>query len=84
VVVADDRSPRDGKFIESLGYYNPIMGSDRKERFNVNSERVRYWIGVGAKPTERVAILLKGAGLEGIEGFKLRIRNTTTKKKKTK
>lgn len=56
IVVADERSPRDGKFIEEIGYYNPI--SEPKE-FKINSERVEYWLGVGAKPTTTVARLLK-------------------------
>lgn len=56
IVVADERSPRDGKFIEEIGYYNPI--SEPKE-FKINSERVDYWLGVGAKPTTTVARLLK-------------------------
>lgn len=56
IVVADERSPRDGKFIEEIGYYNPI--SEPKE-FKIDSERVNYWIGVGAKPTTTVARLLK-------------------------
>ncbi|MDR1494803.1 MAG: 30S ribosomal protein S16 [Rickettsiales bacterium] len=84
VVVADDRSPRDGKFIESVGYYNPTLGDDKKARFSVNSERIEYWLGVGAKPTDRVALLLNRAEVKGAEKFKPRIRNTTTKKKKTK
>ncbi len=56
VVVADERSPRDGKFIEEIGYYNPI--SEPKE-FKINMERVDYWISVGAKPSKTVARLLK-------------------------
>lgn len=56
IVVADERAPRDGKFIEEIGYYNPI--SEPKE-FKINSERVDYWLGVGAKPTTTVARLLK-------------------------
>lgn len=56
VVVADERSPRDGKFIEEIGYYNPI--SEPKE-FKINSERVEYWLSVGAQPSKTVARLLK-------------------------
>ncbi len=56
IVVADERSPRDGKFIEEIGYYNPIS---EPKVFKIDSERVDYWIGVGAKPTTTVARLLK-------------------------
>lgn len=56
IVVADERSPRDGKFIEEIGYYNPIS---EPKVFKIDSERVEYWMGVGAKPTTTVARLLK-------------------------
>lgn len=56
IVVADSRAPRDGKFIEEIGYYNPIS---QPKVFKVDNERVEYWLGVGAKPTETVARLLK-------------------------
>jgi small subunit ribosomal protein S16 len=56
VVVADSRSPRDGKFIEIIGHYNPIR---QPKVLEINGERARYWLGVGAQPTETVATLLK-------------------------
>ena len=56
IVVADERSPRDGRFIEEIGYYNPIS---EPKVFKIDSERVNYWIGVGAKPTKTVEKLLK-------------------------
>ena len=56
VVVADSRSPRDGKFIEIIGHYNPIR---QPKVLEINGERARYWLGVGAQPTETVANLLK-------------------------
>lgn len=56
IVVADERSPRDGRFIEEIGYYNPIS---EPKVFKIDSERVNYWIGVGAKPTKTVERLLK-------------------------
>lgn len=63
VVVADSRAPRDGRFIEELGYYNPI---DKDKTFSINAERVAYWMGTGAKPSETVEKLLKKNGiLEG-------------------
>jgi small subunit ribosomal protein S16 len=56
VVVADSRSPRDGKFIEIIGHYNPIR---QPKVLEINGDRARYWLGVGAQPTETVATLLK-------------------------
>lgn len=56
IVVADERAPRDGRFIEEIGYYNPIS---EPKVFKIDSERVDYWISVGAQPTKTVARLLK-------------------------
>ncbi|HJU20430.1 MAG TPA: 30S ribosomal protein S16 [Stellaceae bacterium] len=63
IVVADSRSPRDGRFIEKLGTYNPMLDRDHAERITLKSERIRHWLGVGALPTERVARFLGDAGL---------------------
>ena len=63
VVVADSRSPRDGRFIERIGSYNPMLKKDDTDRFIINEDRVKYWIGVGAKPSERVALHLSALGL---------------------
>ncbi len=63
IVVADSRSPRDGRFIEKLGTYNPLLPKDREDRTTIVAERAQYWLGVGARPTDRVAKLLAGAGL---------------------
>ncbi len=56
MVVTDQRSPRDGNFIEKVGTYNPFISSDHKERFVFNKERVEYWLKTGATPSEKVAI----------------------------
>ena len=56
LVVADGRSPRDGKFLEEIGTYNPLKAG---ENFTVNLERANYWIGVGAQPSETVASMIK-------------------------
>lgn len=64
VVVTDSRNPRDGKFIEKLGFHNPLLGTDHPERFAVNEERVRYWLSVGAQSSERVNRYLAKLGLE--------------------
>ncbi len=63
VVVADIRSPRDGRFIERVGTFNPLLPKDHAERFTLNEERVKHWLGVGAKPTDRVARFLDAAGI---------------------
>lgn len=55
IVVADSRSPRDGRFIERIGSYNPMLEKDNPERVKLNEERVKYWVGVGAQPSDRVA-----------------------------
>ena len=60
IVVADERSPRDGRFIEEIGYYNPV--SDPVE-MKIDDERAKYWIGVGAQPTDTVRALLKKGGV---------------------
>ena len=58
IVVADSRFPRDGRFIEKLGFFNPLMPKEKKERVGLQSERIKYWLSQGAKPTTRVARLL--------------------------
>lgn len=58
IVVAENTSPRDGRFVERVGSYNPMLPRDHAERFVINQERVSYWISVGAQPTERVAKIL--------------------------
>lgn len=59
IVVADKRAPRDGRFLETLGYYNPIRDSANEEVISINTERVAYWISVGAEIKERVKQILK-------------------------
>ena len=58
IVVADSRFPRDGRFIEKLGFFNPLLPKDKKERVGLDLERIKYWLGQGAKPTTRVARIL--------------------------
>lgn len=62
IVVADSRKPRDGRFIERLGTYNPMVPRDHPERLVLKEERIKYWLGVGAKPTDRVARFFGNAG----------------------
>lgn len=63
VVVADSRAPRDGRYIERLGTYNPLLPQDNENRVSLNAERLQYWLSQGAKPSERVAVFLGKAGL---------------------
>jgi len=58
IVIAESTSPRDGRFIERIGSYNPMVSHDNKDRYTIDEERVKYWMSVGAKATERVAKLL--------------------------
>ena len=58
IVIADSRYPRDGKFIEKIGSYNPLLPKDKKERIKVEAERVKYWMSKGAQPTLRVSRIL--------------------------
>ena len=75
IVVADARSPRDGRFIEKLGTYNPMLERGHADRITLKEERIRHWLGVGAQPTERVTRFFGDAGL--IE--KPAMRETPTK-----
>jgi len=62
VVAADSRMPRDGRFIEKLGTYNPLLPKDSEERVKLDMERVQYWLDQGAKPSDRVARFLEASG----------------------
>ncbi len=63
IVVADSRSPRDGRFIEIVGRYNPMLPKDSEDRVQLDVEKIKEWLGKGARPTERVARFLGAAGL---------------------
>jgi small subunit ribosomal protein S16 len=58
VVIADARAPRDGRFIEKIGAYNPLLGKDDEKRFQLDAERAKHWLSKGAQPTDRVARFL--------------------------
>ncbi len=64
VVVANSRAPRDGKYLEQVGTYNPLLAKDDENRVRLVEDRVRYWLGVGAQPTDRVARMLDKAGIK--------------------
>ena len=63
IVAADSRMPRDGRFIEKLGTYNPLLPKDSEDRVKMNVERVQYWLGEGAQTTDRVSRFLEAAGV---------------------
>jgi small subunit ribosomal protein S16 len=63
IVVADSRSPRDGRFIEKLGTYNPMLDKGHKERIVLKTERIQHWIKMGALPSDRVTLFLADAGM---------------------
>mgnify|MGYP001821143696 CR=1 FL=1 len=63
IVAADSRMPRDGRFIEKLGTYNPLLPKDSEERVKMDVEKIQEWISKGAQPTDRVARMLEAAGV---------------------
>lgn len=79
IVAADQRSPRDGRYIERLGSYNPMLPKDSEERVRLNTERIQHWLSVGALPTDRVARFLDKADL-----MKREARNNPEKAKPKK
>ena len=76
IVAADTRAPRDGRFIEKLGTYNPLLAKDNAERVTMNKERVQYWLDQGAQPTDRVLRFLDAEGM-----MKREARNNPNKAK---
>ena len=63
IVVAEAAAPRDGRYVERIGHYNPMVAKDNEQRLVVDGERVKHWMGLGAKPTERVQKLLSALSL---------------------
>lgn len=63
IVAADNRSPRDGKYLEQIGTYNPLLAKDDTNRVKLDEDRARYWLGVGAQPSDRVLRFLDAAGI---------------------
>ena len=63
IVAADSRMPRDGRFIEKLGTYNPLLAKDNEERIRMDVDRVKHWLDQGAQPTDRVVRFLEAAGV---------------------
>lgn len=63
IVATDSRMPRDGRFLEKLGTYNPLLPKDSEDRIKIDMDRVQHWLGQGAQPTDRVARFLEAAGV---------------------
>ena len=63
IVAADSRRPRDGKYLEQIGVYNPLLAKDDPARVKLDEDRIRYWLGVGAQPSDRVLRFLDAAGI---------------------
>lgn len=70
ILVTNSTSPRDSKFLEKIGTYNPLLGETDEKRVTVDKERAEYWLSVGAQPTEKVAKFLINLGVKGAEKYK--------------
>lgn len=81
IVVADSRSPRDGRFIEKVGSYNPMLPSDHADRVRLQEERIKHWLAEGALATERVAKFLGRAGVAEMPAIPERPQRSAPKKK---
>ncbi|MES2677265.1 MAG: 30S ribosomal protein S16 [Pseudomonadota bacterium] len=85
IVATNSTSPRDSKFLEKLGTFNPLLKAGASARVVLNKERVEYWLSVGARPSERVAIFLIALGVKGAEKYKPtftpKVKGTGAKKK---
>ncbi len=81
IVVADSRYPRDGRFIEKVGSYNPLLNKDDAKRVVLNNERIQHWLKQGAQVTERVAIFLGKAGLTAMPAQKQSVEKAKPKAK---
>ena len=81
VVVADSRSPRDGRFIERLGSYNPMLPAEHEDRVRLQAERIQHWVSQGAIATDRVARFLGKAGLGPMPAFREQPIQAAPKKK---
>ena len=70
IVAANITAPRDGKFLEKIGYFDPLLDTDNEKRLVIDKERAEYWLKVGAVPSDRVANLLISLGVAGAEKYK--------------
>ena len=81
IVVADSRSPRDGRFIEKIGTYNPMVAKDHPERIKLDEERAKHWISVGATPSDRVARFLGQANIIAVPAIREQTKKNQPKAK---
>ena len=81
VVLADARSPRDGRYLERLGSYNPMLPKDSDQRVQLNEDRIRYWLGQGAQPTDRVAKFLGHAKIRPMPEIREQTKKSQPKQK---
>ena len=81
IVIAEHTSPRDGKFVERIGSYNPMVANDHAERYVIDQDRAKHWLSVGAKPTERVAKIFGIVGLSEAPALREQPKKSAPKKK---
>ena len=84
IVIADERAPRDGNFIEKIGNFNPMIPKDHKERVVISKERAEHWLKVGAQPTDRVQRILADLGMMEAPKITEKTKNTYRKQKPKK
>ena len=77
ILATNHTSPRDSKFLEKLGTYNPLLSDSDEKRVTINKERIEYWLSVGAQPTEKVAKFLIALGIKGAEKYKANFKPKT-------
>lgn len=70
ILVTNSTSPRDSKFLEKVGTYNPLLADDKENRVTIDKERIEHWLSMGAQPSERVAGFLIALGVKGAEKYK--------------
>ena len=85
ILATNNTSPRDSKFLEKIGTYNPLLSDENTQKLIINKERAEYWLSVGAQPTEKVAKFLINLGIKGAEKYKpcfvSKIKGSNLKKK---
>ena len=81
IVIAENTSPRDGRFVERVGSYNPLLAQDNAERIVLKEGRIKHWLSVGALPTERVSLFLQNAGLMAKQERTVRPKKSAPKAK---
>jgi len=79
IVVAEKDAPRDGRFVEQIGFYNPMVPQDHPERYKIHGERATHWLNNGAKPTDRVHRLLESENLIAARGIPQQTRKSLPK-----